>query len=243
MFCEDWRIEEAETQLRSTIKRGDKYFDFKRYGQADRPNVTAMLRAIVDEPLPLLATFFPWGNHRCLFNQKNLGHAIILKWDPSPFLQLPEPVAVAPADRERRWALATLQNKYPMKGELKWPIDRFGKDNRINEQQLVQDEYPKRFGILAPGYKSAGSGYWRVRFNHAAHVGAVMVCDRNDARVMGAPYQVSWTVETLSIEELVVQAQQQRDWFYAHIATKDKTLADLSNAIDVAVSSSGSVTA
>jgi hypothetical protein len=243
LFCEDWRIEEAETQCPSTLRHWARYAAHKKYDPIAEEFVPPMLQAIIDQPLPLLATFFPWGNHRCLFNQKNLGKAVILKWDPSPFLRLPQPMTVPDSERGRRWALATLQNKYDVRPDFAWPIDRFGKDNRVNENELIQNRYPQYWGVLAPGYKSAGSGYWRVRFNHAAHVGAVMVCDRNDARVMGAPYQVSWTVETLSTEELVAQAQQQRDWFYANIATKDKTLSDLNNALEVAVGSSVSVLA
>ncbi len=235
LFCEDWQVEEVTTQFRCTLRRWEKYAQFKKYRPDDGGRVQAMLASILDERWPLLTSFFPWGNHDVLF-RRNLAKAIVHGWDPSPFYRLPD--MKAHGEKSRGWTYATLQkhDKWLANQNLTWPVTRYEKANRISETQLVREEYPKRWGILAPRYKSAGSGWWRVRFNHAAHVGAVMVCDREDARLMGRPYQVSpQAVERMSLDELATVAQNQREWFYAHIATRDKTVADLDAALQAAM--------
>ena len=196
-----------------------------------------MLTSILQDPWPLLASLFPWGNHY-LIPQNNLPKAQLLAWDPSPFCQFPEPQKTS--EREKRWSYATLQNhdKWLAKQQITWPVDRFIKETGyVPEDQLIAQEYPRRWGILAPRYKSASSGWWRVRFNHAAHTESIMVCDRDDARVMGCAYQVSpRTVELMSDTELASLARKQRDWFYANIATQEKTANDLQAALQAAVS-------
>jgi hypothetical protein len=65
-----------------------------------------------------------------------------------------------------------------------------------------------------------------------------MICDRDDARVMSGAYQISPRgVELMCETERATLAQQQRGWFYANIATAEKTASELETALRVAVSS------
>lgn len=235
LFCEDWRIQEAGTQFKSALRNWSRYAKFKGYKPKEENCVQHTLLQVLEAPHPLLTSFFPWGKHDRLF-ANNLPKANVLQWDPSPFCTFPEPVKVT--ERAKRWVNAALHDhsSWINKQHIDWPVDSFGKGNRISEEKLVRDEYPKRWGILAPRYKTAGCGWWRVRFNHAAHVGSVMLCDRDDSQVMGRPYQIKSSVELRDDDELQNLAQDQREWFNANIATRDQTLSNVKAALEVAAS-------
>ena len=71
-----------------------------------------------------------------------------------------------------------------------------------------------------------------------------MVCDPKDSKVMGPAYKYrACDVEGMSPEELVDCAHQQREWFFANIASKKKTIRDLDDALQAAMASTEGVLA
>jgi hypothetical protein len=250
LFCGDWSIEKAGLDFQNALGRWEKYGVFAQesfqYTSEDVRRIKDMITAILTQRLPLLATFFPWGNHQTvvsntnrLTGKRNLPMTDLCAWDPSPFL--PMPAIGAASERERRWIYPTLQDHDEwIKSEkkwLKWPIVQREKKNKILESELLK-EYASSWGILTPPYKTAGSGWWRARFNHAAHVGAIIACDSRDGDAMCKAYSYKpMQIEAMAPDQLSNVAQQQREWFNAHIATRDKTISDVERALRAAVSS------
>lgn len=254
LFCGDWSIEVAGFDFQNALEHWERYMKFSSsswgYSPADGDRIRTMLTSILQQPQPLLAPFFPWGKHELILQNKNnrtkkrnLPKTQLFPWDPSPFCEMPQ----LEVNRERvpRWIYASLQDHDDWLAThergLKWPVVHYEKNNKISEAELLK-EYAASWGILAPGYKSAGSGWWRARYNHAAHVGAIMVCDFRDSVVMEAPYwPTAPDVEHMSPDELKTLAQEQRDWFFANIASREQTLSDLENALRAAVPATESI--
>lgn len=243
LFCGDWSIENTGQDFKNALcnwercKRSFQKLD-REYTPGDECRIHAMLTSIMTEPLPLLAPFFSWGNHDLIL-ANNLPKTSLHTWDPSPFVQLSE--LKAPNERKVRWVYAALQDYgkdwlTKQQKMLKWPVVVHDKNNPVPEDELLK-EYADSWGMLASPYKNAGSGWWRARYIHAAHVGAVIACDYRDSAVMSAPcYRYSaLEVERMSAAERTNLAQRQRDWFYGHIATREKTLSDLTAALLAAV--------
>lgn len=243
LFCGDWSIENTGQDLKNALcnwERCKRSFQTlgRKYTPDDERRIHAMLTSIMTEPLPLLAPFFPWGNHNLIL-ANNLPKTSLYAWDPSPFVRLPE--LKAPTERKAQWVYAALQDcgkdwLTKQQKMLKWPVVVHDKNNPVPEERLLE-EYAGSCGVLASPYKNAGSGWWRARYIHAAHVGAIMICDYRDSAVMSAPsYRYSAIeVEHMSPESRANLAQRQRDWFYGHIATREKTLSDLTAALLAAV--------
>jgi hypothetical protein len=250
LFCGDWSIEKAGLDFQNALEHWDRYLRFCQssfnYSAEDGDRIEAMVTSIMTERLPMLAPFFRWGNHEHIVSntnrrtgKKNLPKTSLLTWDPSPFCHIPEPEKTS--DRAPQWIYATLQDHDDWieraQWSLKWPVVRREKENKVQESELLK-EYAASWGILAPPYKTAGSGWWRARFNHAAKLGAVLVCDPRDFAVMGMPYRCSAVdVERMSLGERAGLAQRQRDWFSSNTATREKTLSDLDYALKAAVPS------
>lgn len=258
LFCSDWAIEETGFDLRNALDNWERVLGYRLKNHGTTPDdgvhIKTMLQSIMTERLPLLATFFPWGDHDLIVNRvngrtgkKNFPATKIFAWDPSPLyneeLQVRHGIPAdyqPPKDRQRRWIYAALQDegdKWVEKLYHQWPViphrNKKTNNTRIGESDLLK-EYAASWGILAPPYKAEGSGWQRVRFNHAAALRMVMLCDYKDAVVMGTPYVLSTPqVEPLSDEQLRDLAERQRDWFYAHIGTKQQALDSISRAIEV----------
>jgi hypothetical protein len=244
LFCGDWTIEDAGHDFRQALNQWENFSAFKKYSAEDSNRVRAMLEGVSAERLTMLAPFFPWGNHELILTnwnrntkKENFPSTTLCAWDPSPFCELP--MLELPKEKARQWVYATLQNHDKwidarQKG-LKWPVVRREKENKISEDDLLK-EYAQSWGILAPGYKCAGSGWWRARFNHAAQYRTIMACDPADYAVMGTPYKISpHETELLSAEQLEGKSSGQQEWFNANISTQEQTLGVLRNVIQATV--------
>ena len=169
------------------------------------------------DPIPMLAPFFPWGDHSKFFGvARNELNVTQHEWDPSPWVTIPEAVddwleGYTYDERDRRWVLASLQNHDRWLGKLNmsWPLIQYGgvkkggggiraggPDKVVPEAEVVM-AYAQSLGVLSPPYKSAGSGYWRVRFNYAQLTGAIIHPGPVDGEAIGPAF----TNELADIEE------------------------------------------
>lgn len=160
-------------------------------------------------PVPMLAPFFPWGGGpeqffgvaRERLNTEN--HT----WDPSPWVTIPRDSQIMAEDfgfttRDRRWVIASLQNhdRWVNKLGLSWPLFQLGgvkkggggiraggPDKVVPEAQVIA-AYASSQGLLSPPYKSAGSGYWRVRFNYGIATGTIIYPGTVDGEAIGSAF-------------------------------------------------------
>ena len=235
LFCGDWSIEKAGSMTRNALEHWERTAKFLhkafKYTAEELSYAQLLARNFAYQDVPLVAPFFPWGQHDLILGT-NLPKAKLLTWDPTPFVDL---AAVEVPAKERRWIYGALQENPWLRGQrTHWPVTVHDTDNRVLEDQLVA-EYASSWGVLGAPYKTAGSGWWRVRFNHAAHVGSVMICGPKDSAPMGSAYQKSISeVESMSDAELQSTAQQQREWLFENTATKAQTLEAIQKALDAA---------
>lgn len=226
VYVDDWRSEVLADDIwyhlhqdkgwtRHTEKFRPKEYSKLTDGQKIlvREAYRNLLAELGGAPVPMLAPFFPWGDHAKFFGtareELNVEHH---EWDPSPWVTLPDGVVPTKSrDRERQWVLASLQNhdRWVKRIAPEWPILQFGgvkkggggiraggPDKVVSEAEVVR-AYCVSQGVLSPPYKSAGSGYWRVRFNYAVLAGAVMYPGPVDGAAIGP----SFTNDLADIEE------------------------------------------
>jgi hypothetical protein len=235
LYCGDWTIEETGRETKYLLNKWEKYERFARpvlkYSDYDIDLVKSLAQSLVTENLPLLGPFFPWGQHELIL--KELTNLRLLTFDPSPFCTFPE---VNYAPKQKRWIYSALQkNPWIDKQRLTWPVVRYGNGaTHLPENELLQ-EYGYSVGTLAAPYRTAGSGWWRARYAHAAHVGAIICCDPRDQAILGYPYRHSpQQVEAMSDEDLYATAVQQALWFQKSIATKEQSLEAIKTALEAA---------
>jgi hypothetical protein len=145
-------------------------------------------------------------------------------FDPSPYYRPPEIPRLA--KRARRWVLAALSDhdRWLAGVAPTWPVDRYGRKSagqtRVTEAELLARVYPAAWGIIAPPYWHAGSGWWRARYQHAIAAGSVVLCDPADAFAPGI------TLRDLErSRNLGEYAAAQADAFKAYTATRAQTRA------------------
>jgi len=233
VFC-DWSGQ-LISETRNAFENWERHSRFAEWAWKYTPYhielVRSMTEAFLNEPLTCVGLVYPWGNHQLLGDKNFRIHSI----DPSCLVEFPPIVQHDPAERSREWIYAVLQkHAWVERLGLTWPIVRYGLKGQIHlsEPELMQ-EYARAWGSLTLPCKTAGSGWWRPRFNHAAHAGSVMVCDPRDSKYMGAAYQISHRdVEKMSTQELAELADQQSLWFQKNIASKQKTIDTMNKILE-----------
>jgi hypothetical protein len=148
-----------------------------------------------------------------------------------------------PTTKERVWILAALNNICEFKASCgaTWPIHDYGRfkgdrkcpsyGGKVHETEL-QNVYNRAWGILAPPYIHAGSGWWRVRYLMSAWARSVIVPPVDD-RILGSSYNVSIEdVENMRTDELVETAYQQRMDLLNVITPLNAALSQLESAIN-----------
>lgn len=250
LYCDDWSIAAAGGNTRSAIRCMPQWSKFMSFDEYQTECVTAGLMHILEGRWPLLAPMFPWGTHTKLV-QNNLDNLPLYAWDPSPYLEdgawqlaskLPNTM------KEQRWVYATLQEHDKWLDTLnpQWPVERYGSyraEDKYISESLLLDRYAASWGVLCPAYKSQGSGWWRVRYHHAAALGCVLKCSIEDGMAMSSGSLMSQNVYTWRMDdienmhppELAKLAGAQRDWFFEQINTREQTMLQLDNALTAAV--------
>ena len=134
--------------------------------------------------------------------------------------------SVLPEDKIKTFNFASLvQSK--TKSWLKkqkienWPVHMIGSradgQDRYTEAEMCRSIISKQWGVLMPGYKHAGSGWWRTKFQQAADFGSIIIGDDKELEVIYGPAFKGLTaskIEKMSVEELTMTAKLQRRLFY-----------------------------
>lgn len=172
-----------------------------------------------------LAPLFPWGD----VQQMGLPVDDIRHWDPSPLYKQPACNKQPWAQRKTEWYNASLSkeaHEWAAEQNLEWPIHSVGGKSlgqpRILESQIVW-EYGGYKGVLCPTYAHAGCGWWRIRYLHAAHAGAILGSDPKETGMIHPAY--GYTLK--EIEKMGDGAREYLAWLQADklkVATLSETL-------------------
>jgi len=172
-----------------------------------------------------LAPLFPWGDTKLMgLPVDDLRH-----WDPSPLYNLPKVHRLRWQERKTEWYNASLSkdaHEWADRQHLTWPIRAVGGKSlgqpRILESQIVW-EYGSYKGVLCPTYEHAGCGWWRVRYLHAAHAGAILGSDPKETGMIHPAY--GYTLK--EIEKMGDEAREYLAWLQADklkVATLHETM-------------------
>lgn len=252
LYCDDWSIAVAGGNMMSALRCMPQWSEYMKFNEAEKEIVVAGLSKILAGDYPMLAPMFPWGDHTKLI-KNNLDNLRVYAWDPTPLVKIDEitPVEkrIVYQERKQQWVYATLQdhNDWLKTMNPQWPVCRLGAksagDIYYPEAEVLKN-YATSWGVLCPEYKSAGSGWWRVRYHHAAVLGNVLKCGLTDALSMdfyehkiNGPYAYRISeIEKLDTAGLHDLAEWQSNWFFENtVRDRGKTLAQIDNALDNAV--------
>jgi hypothetical protein len=114
---------------------------------------------------------------------------------------------------------------------FKLPVQYIG-NKRMGVEVLSESKTVQRFadsyGVLACGYPSAGSGWWRTRYLNAAWTESLVYCDPIDQRIMGESYRwPSSMLESLDEKYYLRVVQDQREWLHYSISKKEEVFETL----------------
>lgn len=179
-----------------------------------------------------LAPLFPWGD------TKKMGLPVdqILTWDPSPLYEMPPCHQLAWQQRKTEWYNASLSKEahdWATAQNLLWPIHSVGGKSlgqaRILESDVVW-QYGSYKGVLCPTYAHAGCGWWRVRYLHAAHAGAVLGGDPKELGMIDPSY--SYTLRELEkMDDVQLQLVAAQQAVNLRHATRDETIKKLESIL------------
>ena len=159
-----------------------------------------------------LAPLFPWGDT----TKMGLDVREIRMWDPSPLCRMPPVHKLSWHQRKTEWYNASLSKDahvWTTEQDLSWPVHSVG-GKALGQPRILEDDvvwqYGQYKGVLCPTYAHAGSGWWRVRYLHAAHAGCVLGGSPEELEVIGNPYAMSLQdLENMGDASLQMIAQSQ----------------------------------
>lgn len=240
VFFDDWSCSGYRSSIKSNLGRWDRYSKYK--GFVYTPDIVDTLQEhlmqmiTIDNPnnnAPLIAPMFPWGDRSYLLRDNYKANLTTI--DPSAWIKFPTVTITPFAERKLQWVMAALGDHMPWirKQNFKFPIEYVG-NKRLGDCEIISEDavvrlFAKNFGALSAGHPSAGSGWWRPRYLHAAWAETLMYSDPRDAMVMGEAYKgQSYNFEALALRPEYAQTiVGQREWLESHIASKTETMAIL----------------
>ena len=127
---------------------------------------------------PILGCWAEWGDK----SKRGEGFTDALSWYPGAFIEL-EGVKAYPG-KTRKWlhaAFPQASHDWASVACKSWPVERYGAPGmpRILERDLTL-KMQGFVGVLAAPYSHIGSGWWRVRYEHAMQTGCVLGAQRGE---------------------------------------------------------------
>jgi hypothetical protein len=240
---EDWTIGRTFSNTRRVVRNPtlltNPSFLRPKYQEEARPyydRFIAKLEQLVEGQghHNIALSLFPWGDRARL----GIPNHDLLRWfDPSPLVTPLYRKLERRADRERKWVLGALtkQIEWLAKQRLSWPVGEYGnrklRQPRLNEIDLVR-RYGEVEGVLSFRTSIAGSGWWRVRFVHAAAMRCVLAGDPRETSIIGDPYRYTpHEVEGLSPADRRDLAHEQAKLFFRRSFTKKQLIDRLDQLV------------
>lgn len=233
-YVDDWRSQWLADDIAGHVtseKGWDKHINrfradvWRDISEHDRARFRAALTAPINGA-PLLVPIMPWGNPELFDVSTKARLSKVVPFDPQSLCDTTETKWSPDRLRVRRWVVASLQDqdKWVASQKLGWDVLRLGGTKKnpggvpikgLSQTVLPEHEvcqiYAESWGVLSPEYASAGSGYWRTRYEQAISAGALIWPGATDASAIGGPFLESAPpqVEPLSTPQLAALAAAQ----------------------------------
>jgi hypothetical protein len=240
VYADDWSFCGYGSSVRYALERWQKYLTYKQFGvdssflMDTQRNLTKIVKADrVEFNAPVLAPMFPWGDHDFLMRDNYI--AKLWTIDPSAWVKFPNVTCQTFHNRKKQWVMAALSDhtRWANKQGFVLPVyyvgnKRMGDGFVLTEDQTVQ-LFANSFGVLACGYPSAGSGWWRTRYLNAAWAETLVYTDKRDQLIMGDAFSGSpdffENIRTSGDYDSIVTGQ--REWLEANISKKEEVMQTL----------------
>jgi hypothetical protein len=240
LYADDWSIVGAGETIRGCVKGFDQWLKWRNFAhtnEQDEARTKLALMSIGDVQgcgWPMMVPMFGWGD-KVKFMEDNfmLNEDQICAFDPTTLYNMPQFIPAEPDEKSTQWIMAALgkHDVWLKKLGLRWPVVSYG--NKRQEQQVLTEDqviqvYAENWGVLAAKYPKAGTGWWRVRYIHAAEVGSILLCDPEDGYHIGPSYcTLPEVIEKSSDDALAELAAKQKEELYSHSESVPDVVAKL----------------
>lgn len=253
LYMTDWAFYAAWTEYRSIHKAGADYFYKTIGGKSQYNEPTEALGLNTEMLLEMCRQYgdpnsFLWKYSQVVVPKfTNFGDMSILQnqlpganpfwtFDPTPTFvkQLTDfqRHAVEPmSGRTKAWFMPSLlnENYWIERQKLTWDVVRCGPKGYTvyDSEQDVQTTYRQYVGAICTPYKTAGGGWWRSRWIHAALAGTVLLCDDRDAMAAGPEYlYYGSSYEDASLEQLEDAAEEQKQRMFQLLQFDEEVMTE-----------------
>jgi hypothetical protein len=204
--------------------------------------VKAGLEVLATDWFDVVMPLYKNGDHD-LFKPKMPEGTNIIAIDPTDFYTdygIPHTLAV---DKKDQWVFGILsdQQKWLEKLDLGWPLAHRGSKaskaeaGGMPESELVQ-MYADSWGVLSCPYWHAGSGWLRIRHDHAALTGSILVSQSKELSFISPAYDVTVKeVEAMSLEEKMETANAQARAWYSNKTSQTEAAQQMDLAIQAEI--------
>ena len=243
VYADDWSFCDFGKSVKYALDRWDKYVDYKNFSYDssilektyDSLNRMMMMQTAGNNA-PVLAPMFPWGDHDFLMRDNYKANLITI--DPSSWVRFPTMNMTSFSNKKKQWVMAALSNhtRWVEKQKFTLPVvyvgnKRMGDGLVLSETNTVK-LFGESYGVLATGYPSAGSGWWRTRFLNAAWAESLVYADVKDQAIMGEPFKGSvFTFESLNSLTYARKVVEQGIWLSQNLSPRDEAISVIERLI------------
>lgn len=248
-FIDDWQSHLIKSAARTILREPSRAVkplmegarhDYE-WGKANIDSLVPAIKFIAEEEWPTLVMPTYRDGDISIFNKKIPAHKRMVGIDPTAFYTPYDTVIPADSDRKREWVFGILsdQRKWMDKQELGWPLaHRGGKaskaDEGMPEPELVQ-MYADSWGVLSCPYWHAGSGWFRIRHEHAMGARSILYSEGELSFISDAFDVKTSEVEGMNNAQLRELADAQADAWYAQKLSKDEAAGRLRDVIEAEI--------
>lgn len=256
-YIDDWQTHLIQTSARTIVREPSRMVkptfngenasgatcrtDFE-WGAAHVDELALTVDAIANRTWPTTIMAAYNGGDLDKFRPRMPEVTQLLGVDPTPFYTPYDTVIPDDSERERSWVFGILsdQRKWIDKIKPEWPMAHRGgkasksEDGGMPETELVQ-MYADSWGVLSCPYWHAGSGWFRIRHEHAMGTRSVLYSEGELSFISDAFDVTIPEVEALNNSQLRELADAQATAWYAQKPTKDETAERIGQIVDAEI--------
>lgn len=231
-FNDDWQVQLVLSAVKTMVREPKRLVrpmlagarvDFD-WACDNLDHIMTAVTAIAERPWPttIIPQYSGGDSSKFTFRGENkLPTRKLVGVDPTSYGTDYRPTWPDDSGRWGAWVMGTLSNQQKWIDSLKltWPVGYYGgkasKSDKgaLPEAELVQ-MYANSWGTLSAPYWHAGSGWWRLRHDHARQAGSIMVCGPDELGFMGECFQVpARQVEQMTVTQLRELANAQAETY------------------------------
>lgn len=244
-FIDDWKMHGIQGNAVGLLNKPETitkpFFEGRHHYDWATENVdkvAAGLEVLSTDWFDTVMPLYKNGDHD-LFKPKMPEGTNIIAIDPTDFYTQYDVKQVLSIEKKNQWVFGILsdQQKWLEKLDLGWELAHRGSKaskaeaGGMPESELVQ-MYSDSWGVLSCPYWHAGSGWLRIRHDHAASVGSILVSQSKELSFISEAYDVTVKeVEAMTLNQKGEVAYEQAKAWY----TNKTSQAEAAHQIDIAI--------